>query len=89
MLKGKIIFFSNQVFKTIVEKYNKSSAKIIVRWFIEQNIVALAKSVNIDRMTERLMCLASRKLEVELFKFLCNIISVKLGYYRIYKDSRS
>ncbi|MBO0428378.1 aldo/keto reductase [Vagococcus fluvialis] len=52
--EGKNNIFSNQVLKNIGEKHNKSVAQIIVRWLIEQDIVVLAKSVNIDRMKENI-----------------------------------
>ncbi|MBO0438674.1 aldo/keto reductase [Vagococcus fluvialis] len=52
--EGKNDIFSNQVLKNIGKKYNKSVAQIIVRWLIEQDIVVLAKSANIDRMKENI-----------------------------------
>lgn len=48
--EGKNDIFSNQVLKNIGKKYNKSVAQVIVRWLVEQDILVLAKSVNINRM---------------------------------------
>ncbi|MFZ1604044.1 MAG: aldo/keto reductase, partial [Enterococcus aquimarinus] len=47
--EGKNNIFSNPVLKNIGEKYSKSIAQVIVRWLIEQDIIVLAKSVNINR----------------------------------------
>ena len=52
--EGKNNIFSNPVLKNIGEKYSKSIAQVIVRWLIEQDIIALAKSVNIKRMKENI-----------------------------------
>lgn len=52
--EGKNDIFSNQVLKNIGKKYNKSVAQVIVRWLVEQDILVLAKSVNINRMKENI-----------------------------------
>ena len=52
--EGKNNIFSNPVLKNIGEKYSKSIAQVIVRWLIEQDIIVLAKSVNINRMKENI-----------------------------------
>lgn len=36
------------------EKYNKSIAQIILRWLMQRNIVALAKSTHVERMKENI-----------------------------------
>ena len=52
--EGKNNIFSNPVLKNIGEKYSKSIAQVIVRWLVEQDIIVLAKSVNINRMKENI-----------------------------------
>ena len=50
--EGKNDMFSNPVLKAIGEKYHKSVAQVILRWLMQRNIVALAKSTHIKRMRE-------------------------------------
>ena len=38
--------------KEIGEKYKKSVAQVILRWLMQRDIVALAKSTHIERMKE-------------------------------------
>lgn len=52
--EGKNNIFSNPILKDIGDKYNKSVAQVIVRWLVEQDILVLAKSVNINRMKENI-----------------------------------
>jgi diketogulonate reductase-like aldo/keto reductase len=52
--EGKNEIFSNPILKKIGDKYNKSIAQVIVRWLIEQDVLVLAKSVNIKRMKENM-----------------------------------
>jgi len=52
--EGKNDIFSNPILQKIGDKYNKSIAQVIVRWLIEQDILVLAKSVNIERMKENM-----------------------------------
>lgn len=42
----------NKAIKEIVDKYNKSVAQVILRWLMQRNVVALAKSVHKERMKE-------------------------------------
>lgn len=44
--------FSNPVLKEVGDKYSKSVAQVILRWLIQRNVVALAKSVHKERMAE-------------------------------------
>ena len=44
--EGKNDMFVNPVLKEIGEKYHKSVAQVILRWLMQRNIVALAKSTH-------------------------------------------
>lgn len=50
--EGRNNMFSNPVLKEIGDKYNKSIAQVILRWLMQRNVVALAKSVHKERMKE-------------------------------------
>lgn len=52
--EGRNNMFSNTVLVEIGEKYQKSVAQVILRWLMQRDIVALAKSTHIDRMKENL-----------------------------------
>ena len=52
--EGRNHMFSNQVLLAIGEKYGKSVAQVILRWLMQRDIVALAKSTRIERMKENL-----------------------------------
>lgn len=52
--EGRNNMFSNTVLVEIGKKYQKSVAQVILRWLMQRNIVALAKSTHIDRMKENL-----------------------------------
>ncbi len=50
--EGRGDMFKNEVLKKIGDKYNKSIAQVILRWLVQRDIVALAKSTHIERMKE-------------------------------------
>lgn len=50
--EGKNNMFSNPVLKEVGDKYSKSVAQVILRWLMQRNAVALAKSVHKERMAE-------------------------------------
>ena len=52
--EGRNNIFTNPVLEKIAKKHNKSVAQIIIRYFVEQNIVVLAKSTKPVRMKENL-----------------------------------
>ena len=58
--EGKSNMFHNPVLLSIAGKYQKSTAQVILRWLMQRNIVALAKSTHIERMKEN----------IEIFDFL-------------------
>lgn len=50
--EGRNNMFQNEVLIEIGKKYNKSVAQVILRWLMERDIVALAKSTHIERMKQ-------------------------------------
>ena len=50
--EGRNDMFNNPVLKKIADKYQKSVALVILRWLTQRGVVALAKSVNSNRMHE-------------------------------------
>ncbi|WP_024345071.1 aldo/keto reductase [Lacrimispora indolis] len=50
--EGKSNMFKNPVLKEIADKYDKSVAQVILRWLMQRNIVALAKSTHTERIKE-------------------------------------
>ena len=50
--EGRNDMFTNPILKEIGAKYKKSVAQVILRWLMQRNIVALAKSTHIERMRE-------------------------------------
>lgn len=50
--EGKNDIFNNQILKTIAQKYNKTTAQVILRWLTQRDIVIIPKSVNKNRMEE-------------------------------------
>ncbi|MFD1171774.1 aldo/keto reductase [Oceanobacillus picturae] len=50
--EGKNNMFQNETLVSIAEKYNKSVAQVVLRWLIQRGVVAIPKSVRIERMTE-------------------------------------
>jgi len=52
--EGKHDIFHKPVLTQIGAQYGKSVAQVILRWLVENNIVALAKSGKVERMAENL-----------------------------------
>lgn len=52
--EGKNGIFTNPVLSEIAAKHGKSVAQVILRWTVDRGIVALAKSVNKDRMAQNI-----------------------------------
>lgn len=46
--------FDEPVLAEIASKYNKTPAQIILRWNVEQGVIAIPKSVHRNRMEENL-----------------------------------
>jgi 2,5-diketo-D-gluconate reductase A len=52
--EGKNNIFANEILTAIANKYEKTVAQVILRWVVQRGIVALAKSVKKERMSENL-----------------------------------
>ncbi|EMA2446690.1 aldo/keto reductase [Vibrio fluvialis] len=52
--EGRQNLFSHPVLAKIAEKYGKSIGQVVLRWVVQRNIVALAKTVRKERMAENL-----------------------------------
>jgi 2,5-diketo-D-gluconate reductase A len=52
--EGKNNLFQNEVLTGIAQKYGKSVGQVVLRWLIQRNIAALAKTVRRERMAENL-----------------------------------
>lgn len=50
--EGRNNMFQNEVLASIAEKYNKSVAKVILRWLTQREIVVIPKSVHKERIIE-------------------------------------
>lgn len=50
--EGKQGLFTNEVLAGIAGKYNKSVAQIVLRWLTQRGIVAIPKSVRLERIQE-------------------------------------
>jgi 2,5-diketo-D-gluconate reductase A len=52
--EGRNNLFQNEVLAAIGAKHGKSVGQVVLRWLIQRDIVALAKSVRRERMAENL-----------------------------------
>jgi len=52
--EGRNNIFQNELLLTIAAKYNKSVAQVILRWLVQRDIIALAKSTRKERMLENI-----------------------------------
>lgn len=52
--EGKKNIFGNPVLNRIAKEHKKTISQIILRWLIEQDVVVLAKTTNLDHMKENL-----------------------------------
>ena len=50
--QGKNDLFNNKPLKALSDKYNKSIAQVVLRWLIQNEVVAIPKSANVKRMNE-------------------------------------
>ncbi|KAK8838526.1 hypothetical protein M9Y10_033154 [Tritrichomonas musculus] len=50
--QGRNNIFVDPIISSISQKYNKSAAKVVLRWEIQRGIVVIPKSVHIDRMKQ-------------------------------------
>lgn len=52
--EGKNNLFSNELLKTIGNKYHKSVAQVVLRWLTQRGVVVIPKSVRKERIEENL-----------------------------------
>jgi len=52
--EGRNNLFQNQELQTIARKHSKSVGQVVLRWLVQQSVVALAKTVSKERMIENL-----------------------------------
>ncbi|MRW87675.1 aldo/keto reductase [Pseudoduganella sp. FT26W] len=52
--EGKNNLFHNEALVAIAARYNKSVGQVVLRWLVQRNIVALAKTTRRERMVENL-----------------------------------
>ena len=52
LAQGKNGIFTNEVLKSIGDKYGKTPAQVILRWLIERNVIVIPKTTHKERMTE-------------------------------------
>jgi 2,5-diketo-D-gluconate reductase A len=52
--EGRNNLFQNEVLTAIAAKHGKSIGQVVLRWLVQRNIVALAKTVRRERMAENL-----------------------------------
>ncbi len=50
--EGKNDIFQNEILTAVAQKYNKSTAQVILRWLTQRGVVAIPKSVRKERMEE-------------------------------------
>ena len=50
--EGKNGMFTNEILKTIGDKYHKSVAQVILRWLIQRDMIIACKSTHVERMQE-------------------------------------
>ena len=52
--EGKNNFFTNELLKTIGEKYGKSVAQVALRYLIQRDVIVIPKSTHKERMIENM-----------------------------------
>jgi 2,5-diketo-D-gluconate reductase A len=52
--EGKNNLFQNEVLRSIAAKHGKTIGQVVLRWVIQRGVVALAKSVRKERMSENI-----------------------------------
>lgn len=52
--EGKNEIFQNEILTALAQKYNKSTAQVILRWLTQRGVVAIPKSVRKERMAENI-----------------------------------
>lgn len=52
--EGRNNLFQNEVLKSVAVKYGKTIGQVVLRWVIQRGVIALAKSVRKERMSENI-----------------------------------
>ena len=52
IMRGQLA--SNSIIKDLAKKYNKSEAQIILRWHLQNNVIAIPKTSNLNRIKENM-----------------------------------
>lgn len=52
IMRGQLL--SNSIIKNLAKKYNKSEAQIILRWHLQNNVIAIPKTSNPNRIKENI-----------------------------------
>ncbi len=52
--EGRNNLFQNEVLRNIAAKYGKTIGQIALRWVLQRGVVALAKSIRKERMSENI-----------------------------------
>ena len=52
IMRGQLM--SNEIIKELAKKYNKSEAQIILRWHLQNNVIAIPKTSSPSRIKENL-----------------------------------
>ena len=50
--EGKNNLFTNEILQSIAATYDKSVAQVVLRWLTQRGVVAIPKSVHLERMKE-------------------------------------
>ena len=64
--EGRGGLFENPVLKEIGDAYGKSTAQVMLRWLLQRNVVALAKSTRAERMAENIAVFDFRLSEQDM-----------------------
>ena len=51
-MRGQLV--SNEIIKDLAKKYNKTETQIILRWHLQNGVIAIPKTSKEDRMKENL-----------------------------------
>ena len=54
LAQGRNNFFKNEILNSIGAKYGKNNAQVALKFLVEENIIAIPKSVNKERMADNL-----------------------------------
>lgn len=52
--EGRNNLFKNELLQNIADKYSKIIGQVVLRWVVQKGVVALAKTVNKERMKENI-----------------------------------